>query len=80
MILAKAGILVGKRATTHHLRMDMLRELGAIPVSQRIVVENNAITAAGISASIDLGLKLVEILLGRELSKHVAKYIEYNAY
>ncbi len=77
LILAKAGILMGKRATTHHLRMDILRELGAIPVNQRVVVEDNIVTAAGITASIDLGLKLIEILAGKELSLQVAKYIEY---
>ncbi len=79
LILAKAGILRDRKATTHHLRMNMLRELGAIPVKQRVVVEGNVITAAGISASIDLGLKLIEILRGRELSNLVAKYIEYSA-
>ncbi len=78
LILAKAGILKGKKATTHHLGMDMLRELGAIPAHQRVVVEGNIITAAGISTSIDLGLKLIEILLGRDLSIRVAEYIEYK--
>ena len=56
--------------------MDMLRGLGAIPVNQR-VVEDRIITATGISASIDLGLKLIEIMISKELSRQVAEYIEY---
>ncbi len=80
LILAKAGILKGKKATTHHLRMNMLRELGAIPVNKRVVIDDNVITSGGITASIDLGLKLVEVLLGEELRNKIAKYIEYHCY
>ncbi len=80
LILAKAGILRGRKATTHHLRMNMPRELGAIPVNKRIVIDDNVITSGGITASIDLGLKLVEILLGEELRSKIAKYIEYHCY
>ena len=57
--------------------MDMLRGLGAILVNQRVVVEDRIITATGISASIDLGLKLIEIMISKELSRQVAEYIEY---
>lgn len=60
--------------------MNMLRQFGAIPTNQRVVVVDNVITAAGISTSIDLGLKLIEILLGRELRNEVVKYIEYHCY
>lgn len=77
LILAKAGLLRGRKATTHHLRIDMLRELGAYPVRERIVVSDRIVTAAGISASVDLGLKLVEILCGVEISHRVREYIEY---
>jgi len=77
LVLAKAGILEGRKATTHYLRMNMLRKLGAIPVRKRIVVEDRIITAAGVSASIDLGLKIIEVLVNADLSHRVAKYIEY---
>lgn len=80
LILAETGILKGRRAATHHLRMDTLKELGAIPVHERVIVEDKIITAAGISASIDLGLKLIEILINANLSHQVAKYIEYVNY
>ncbi len=77
LILAKAGILRGKKATTFHRALNVLRELGAIPVKERVIVSERVVTAAGVTASIDLGLKLVEILYGEEVSRKVAEYIEY---
>jgi len=78
-VLAKAGILKGKKATTFHTELDKLSEYDAIPVKERVVVEGNIITGAGVSASIDVGLKIVEILLGKKTASKVAERIEYRA-
>lgn len=77
-ILAKAGILKGKKATTYHTEIDKLSSFGAIPVRERVVVQDNLITGAGVSASLDVGLKIVEKLLGAESAAKVAEWIEYR--
>jgi len=77
-VLAEAGILKGKKATTFHTELDKLSEYGALPVKERVVVERNVITGAGVAASIDVGLKIVEILLGKEAAQKVAERIEYR--
>ena len=76
-VLAKAGILKGRKATTYHTEMDKLSIFGAIPVKERVVVQDNIITGAGVSASLDVGLKVVEKLLGAESAAKVAEWIEY---
>lgn len=58
LILAAAGLLTGRRATTHWLAPDELGRLGATPVSERVVVDGKYVTAAGVSAGIDMGLDL----------------------
>lgn len=77
-ILAKTGILNGKKATTYHTEIDKLSNFGAIPVRARVVVKGNLITGAGVSASLDVGLKIVEKLLGAESAAKVAEWIEYH--
>jgi cyclohexyl-isocyanide hydratase len=77
-ILAKAGILRGKKATTYYTEIDKLSSYGAIPVKERVVVQDNIITGAGVSASLDVGLKIVEKLLGAESAAKVAEWIEYS--
>ena len=56
LVLGAAGILDGKRATTHWAYMERLRELGAEPVTERVVEDGKIITAAGVSAGIDMAL------------------------
>ncbi len=65
LILAAAGLLDGKRATGHWLAMDKLGELGAEPVSERFVIDGKIVTAAGVSAGIDMALALVARDRGR---------------
>lgn len=76
-ILAKAGILQGKEATTYHTNLEGLSKYGAIPVKRRVVVEGKIVTGAGVSASIDVGLQIIEIFMGKEVAKEVAELIEY---
>ena len=56
LILAAAGLLEGRRATSHWLALDELGRLGATPVSERVVFDGRIVTAAGVSAGIDMAL------------------------
>jgi transcriptional regulator GlxA family with amidase domain len=76
--LAHAGILNGLNATTHWASYDRLRELGAFPTEQRVIQEGKIITAAGVSAGIDMGLTLVAALEGEEMAKIIQLAIEYD--
>jgi len=77
-ILANAGILKDKRTTTYHTEVEKLSKYGAVPVKERVVIDDNVITGAGVAASLDVGLKIVEILLGKESEMQVAEWIEYG--
>ena len=76
--LAHAGILNGLNATTHWASYDRLRELGAFPTEPRVIQEGKIITAAGVSAGIDMGLTLVAALEGEEMAKMIQLAIEYD--
>ena len=77
-VLSRAGFLQGRRATTHWATLDLLRsEPGVEVVEQRFVQDGNVITAAGVSAGIDMALHLVGILKDPEVARNVQKAIEY---
>jgi transcriptional regulator GlxA family with amidase domain len=78
LILGAAGLLEGRQATTHWMFRDLLPGLGATPVAKRFVEDGRVITAAGVSAGIDLALHLVERLAGREVATTVQFAIEYD--
>jgi transcriptional regulator GlxA family with amidase domain len=78
LLLGDAGLLEGKRATTHWLAFEALERLGATPVSERIVRDGNVITAAGVSAGIDLGLLLAAEIAGEDIAKLIQLGIEYD--
>lgn len=80
LLLAKAGLLDGLSATTHHSRIELLRELAptAVVTSDERVVDNGTlILSAGISAGIDLTFHAVARLAGLELALETARYMEY---
>ena len=77
LVLGAAGLLQGLKATTHWRHLEALREFGAEPVRERYVVEGKIITAAGISAGIDVSLVLVARLVGESVARATAKYMEY---
>lgn len=78
ILLAQAGILDGLRATTHWMFHDQLRELGAEPVEERVVVEGKVVTAAGVSSGIDMGLRLAQLIAGDEIAQAIQLAIEYD--
>jgi transcriptional regulator GlxA family with amidase domain len=78
LLLAAAGLLDGTRATTHWLARDVLASLGAEPVPDRVVEEGKIITAAGVSAGIDMALMLVQRIYGDEAAQAVQLGIEYD--
>jgi putative intracellular protease/amidase len=78
LILAAAGLLEGKRATSHWLALEQLRELGAEPVSERVVFDGKLVTAAGVSAGIDMALALAATIAGDEVAQAIQLGIEYD--
>ncbi len=78
LVLGAAGLLEGKRATCHWLFLEQLRELGADPVGGRFVQDGKTITAAGVSAGIDMALHLVGLEAGPEVAQAVQLGIEYD--
>ena len=78
LVLAAAGLLDGKRCTTHWLYLERLRELGAVPVAERVVVDGRTITAAGVSSGIDMALSLVGSVEGPDVARAVQLAIEYD--
>jgi transcriptional regulator GlxA family with amidase domain len=78
LLLAAAGVLDGVPATTHWLAMDLLEKLGARPVEERVVEEGKVMTAAGVSAGIDMALTLVERIAGERAAQAVQLSIEYD--
>jgi cyclohexyl-isocyanide hydratase len=77
LVLGAAGLLQGKRATTHWYAHDFLSAFGAIPVDARIVEDGNVITAGGVTSGIDFGLAVVARLLGQEEAETVQLHLEY---
>jgi transcriptional regulator GlxA family with amidase domain len=77
-LLAKAGWLDGKPATTHWAWRERLAELGAVPSTDRVVIEPPVITAAGVSAGIDMALELTRRELGDDVAKAIQLAIEYD--
>jgi cyclohexyl-isocyanide hydratase len=78
LVLGAAGLLMGKRATSHWAAIDHLKALGAIPVSQRVVMDGNVITGAGVASGIDFALAVAAILEGEEVARQIQLQIEYD--
>ena len=78
LLLAAAGLLDGVPATTHWLARDVLASLGAEVVAERVVQQGKIITGAGVSAGIDMALRLVAVMNGDEAAQAVQLAIEYD--
>ncbi len=77
MVLAAAGLLAGRRATTHWASHDFLARLGAVPVQARVVTDGKFATGGGVTAGIDMALGVVSELFGREAAEAVQLNLEY---
>jgi transcriptional regulator GlxA family with amidase domain len=81
LLLGKVGLLDGLKSTTHHSAFEFLREIAPeteIVRDVRFVDNGKVITAAGISAGIDMSLYVIEILYGKETAQHTTEYMEYG--
>ncbi|WP_437957735.1 DJ-1/PfpI family protein [Sorangium sp. So ce119] len=78
IILAAAGLLEGRSATTHWTFLEHLGRLGAVPVRKRWVEDGNVITAAGVSAGIDMAIALVARLAGNDVARTIQAIVEYD--
>ena len=77
-LLGAAGLLKGRRATTHWGWLDQLAGFGAEPVSERVVIDGKVVTAAGVSSGIDMALTLLAAMRGEETAQAVQLAIEYD--
>lgn len=78
LVLGAAGALEGRRATSHWAYRERLREFGAEPVAERVVVDGKVVTAAGVSAGIDMALALAAEISGPEIAQAIQLAIEYD--
>ncbi len=78
LVLGAAGILKGKRATTHWAFLERLAELGAETVNERVVEDGKVMTAAGVSAGIDMALTLAARIAGDAVAQAIQLGIEYD--
>jgi len=78
LILGAAGLLEGKKATTHWAAIDLLAGYGAEPTRERVVFDGNVVTGAGVSAGIDFALTLAAKIAGDDVAKALQLGIEYD--
>jgi putative intracellular protease/amidase len=78
LVLGAAGLLTGLRATTHWAATALLEGTGATYDAKRVVQEGRIVTAAGVSAGIDMGLTLAAMIAGEDVAKSIQLCIEYD--
>jgi transcriptional regulator GlxA family with amidase domain len=78
LLLAAAGLLGGRRATSHWLALQELEPWDATPVGERVVIDGKYVTAAGVSAGIDMALTLAARIAGEEVAQAIQLGIEYD--
>ncbi len=78
LVLGAAGLLKGKRATSHWAAIEHLKPLGAIPVREKVVMDGNIVTGAGVTSGIDFALSLARLLDGEAMAREILLQIEYD--
>ncbi|HEY0449843.1 DJ-1/PfpI family protein [Actinophytocola sp.] len=78
LVLAAAGLLTGRKATSHWLALDQLPAFGAVPTEQRVVFDDKYVTAAGVSAGIDMALALTNRIAGDGAAQAIQLGLEYD--
>jgi cyclohexyl-isocyanide hydratase len=77
LICGAAGLLQGRRATTHWASVHLLPQFGAIPVNERVVIDGNLVCAAGVTAGIDGALRVAAQLRGDAVAQTIQLYMAY---
>jgi cyclohexyl-isocyanide hydratase len=77
LLCGAAGILQGRRATSHRSTFDLLHYFGAKPTNARVVVDGNLVSAAGVTAGIDGALTMAALLCGEQTAQEIQLSIEY---
>jgi putative intracellular protease/amidase len=78
LVLAMAGLLEGRHATTHHMGLDMLDATGARAISARVIDDGDLITGAGVTSGLDLALYLLEREIGPQIAHAVEDLFAYE--
>ena len=78
LVLGAAGLLKGKRATTHWMSHELLSAFGATPIAERVIVDGNVITGGGVTAGIDFALRVAAEAFSEDLAKAIQLGIEYD--
>jgi len=78
LVLGAAGLLKGRRAGTHWTARGFLAAFGAIPVAERVVVDGNIFTGGGVTAGIDVALRVAAEIVGREAAEAIQLGVEYD--
>ncbi len=77
LLLGQAGLLKGKKATSHWSTLGLLTKLGAIPVKERVVWDGNIVTGGGVTAGLDFGLEIVAALRSKDYAQLIQLEMEY---
>ena len=78
LVLGSAGLLQGYKATSHWLALKALEKFGATPVADRVVIDRNRVTGAGVTAGIDFALTLTSMIKGEQYARSVQLMMEYD--